>query len=66
MKLQRILAVLVVLVLGVSLVGIVGLGAGKIAVVFDVGRRGDLSFNDMAYNGALRAAKRVRHEARLP
>jgi len=55
-KLQRILAVLVVLVLGVSLVGIVGLGAGKIAVVFDVGRRGDLSFNDMAYNGASRAA----------
>lgn len=31
--------------------------AGKIAVVYDVGGRGDLSFNDMAYLGASRAAK---------
>ncbi|MCD6189741.1 MAG: BMP family ABC transporter substrate-binding protein, partial [Thermococcus sp.] len=30
--------------------------AGKIAVVYDVGGRGDLSFNDMAYLGASRAA----------
>jgi len=29
----------------------------KIAIVFDVGGRGDLSFNDMAYMGAERAAK---------
>jgi len=41
------------LILGVSLLG---MAAGKIGVVFDVGRRGDLSFNDMAYDGALRAA----------
>lgn len=30
---------------------------GKIAVVYDVGGRGDLSFNDMAYLGASKAAK---------
>jgi len=30
--------------------------AGKVAVVYDVGGRGDLSFNDMAYLGASRAA----------
>ncbi|MGQ4892258.1 MAG: BMP family lipoprotein [Candidatus Njordarchaeia archaeon] len=30
---------------------------GKIAVVYDVGGRGDLSFNDMAYMGASKAAK---------
>jgi len=30
---------------------------GKIAIVYDVGGRGDLSFNDMAYMGAERAAK---------
>ena len=29
----------------------------KIAIVYDVGGRGDLSFNDMAYMGAERAAK---------
>ncbi|WP_456326802.1 BMP family lipoprotein [Palaeococcus sp. (in: euryarchaeotes)] len=31
--------------------------SGKIAVVYDVGGRGDLSFNDMAYLGASKAAK---------
>ena len=30
---------------------------GKIAVVYDIGGRGDLSFNDMAYLGASKAAK---------
>ncbi|MDK2854062.1 MAG: basic rane protein [Thermococcaceae archaeon] len=30
---------------------------GKIALVYDVGGRGDLSFNDMAYLGASKAAK---------
>ncbi|ANF23292.1 BMP family lipoprotein [Thermococcus piezophilus] len=30
---------------------------GKIAIVYDVGGRGDLSFNDMAYLGASKAAK---------
>ncbi|EEB74346.1 BMP family ABC transporter substrate-binding protein [Thermococcus sp. AM4] len=32
---------------------------GKIAIVYDVGGRGDLSFNDMAYMGAERAAKEL-------
>ncbi|AMQ17964.1 BMP family lipoprotein [Thermococcus peptonophilus] len=31
--------------------------AGAIAIVYDVGGRGDLSFNDMAYIGASKAAK---------
>ncbi|MCD6524158.1 MAG: BMP family ABC transporter substrate-binding protein [Thermococcus sp.] len=31
--------------------------SGAIAIVYDVGGRGDLSFNDMAYLGASRAAK---------
>ena len=31
--------------------------AGAIAIVYDVGGRGDLSFNDMAYLGASKAAK---------
>lgn len=29
----------------------------KVAILFDVGGRGDLSFNDMAYLGAERAKK---------
>ncbi len=32
-------------------------GKNKICVVYDIGGRGDLSFNDMAYLGATRAAK---------
>ncbi|MCK4683219.1 BMP family ABC transporter substrate-binding protein, partial [Candidatus Bipolaricaulota bacterium] len=48
---------LLVVVLGVSLVGIVGLGEGKLAVVLDVGGRGDLSFNDMGFKGTDQAAK---------
>ncbi|MCE4606317.1 MAG: BMP family ABC transporter substrate-binding protein [Desulfurococcales archaeon] len=31
----------------------------KVAVLFDVGGRGDLSFNDMAYMGAMEAAKEL-------
>ncbi|WP_297504535.1 BMP family ABC transporter substrate-binding protein, partial [Thermococcus sp.] len=30
---------------------------GKIAIVYDVGGRGDLSFNDMAYLGAKKASE---------
>jgi len=48
---------LLVVVLGVSLVGMIGLGKGKVAVVLDVGGRGDLSFNDMGFKGTDEAAK---------
>jgi len=48
---------LLVVVLGVSLVGMIGLGKGKIAVVLDVGGRGDLAFNDMGFKGTDQAAK---------
>ncbi len=34
-----------------------GAGKDKICIVYDIGGRGDLSFNDMAYLGATRAAK---------
>jgi len=57
---KRFLALLVVLVLGISLVGMIGLGEelkGKVALVLDVGGRGDLSFNDMGFWGAERAAE---------
>lgn len=54
---KRVLTMLLVVVLGVSLVGIVGLGKGKIAIILDVGGRGDQSFNDMAFAGARRAAE---------
>ena len=37
--------------------GVLGGPKGKIAVVYDIGGRGDLSFNDMAYLGASKAAK---------
>lgn len=57
MKLQRILAVLAVLVLGISLVGMVGVAKDKVAVILDVGGRGDLSFNDMGFKGTDQAAK---------
>lgn len=50
---KRLLAVVLVLTLGLS---VAGLAAGKIGVVYDVGGPGDLSFNDMAYLGASRAA----------
>jgi len=51
--LKRLFAVTVVLVLGLSLVG---MAAGKVAVVLDVGGRGDLSFNDMGFKGTDQAA----------
>ncbi len=50
---KKILVLLAVLVMSIS---VMGLAAGKIGVVFDVGGRGDLSFNDMAYIGATKAA----------
>jgi basic membrane protein A len=51
--LKRLLVLACVLVLGVSLAT---MGAGKIAIVLDVGGRGDLSFNDMGFVGTDRAA----------
>jgi len=54
---KRVLALLAVVLLGISLVGMIGLGNGKFAVVLDVGGRGDLSFNDMGFLGAAAAAE---------
>ncbi len=51
---KRLLVVSLMLVLGLSLAG---MAAGKVAVVLDVGGRGDLSFNDMGFAGTDRAAK---------
>jgi basic membrane protein A len=52
--LKKLLVVTLMLVLGLSLAG---LAAGKVAVVLDVGGRGDLSFNDMGFKGTDQAAK---------
>jgi basic membrane protein A len=51
--LRKLVLAVLVLVLGLSLVTA---GAGKIALILDVGGRGDLSFNDMGFWGAERAA----------
>jgi len=51
--LKRLLVLALMLVLGLSLVG---MSAGKVAVVLDVGGRGDLSFNDMGFKGTDQAA----------
>lgn len=59
---KRLLSVLVILVLGISLVGMIGLAEGKVAVVLDVGGRGDLSFNDMGFKGTDQAAKDFGYE----
>ena len=50
---KKIFALTLVLLVGISLLG---LADGKIAIVLDVGGRGDLSFNDMGFAGADRAA----------
>lgn len=50
---KKILVLTLVLVLGISLFS---LADGKIAIVLDVGGRGDLSFNDMGFAGADKAA----------
>jgi len=52
--LKKILGLTLVLLLGISLLG---LADGKIAIVLDVGGRGDLSFNDMGFAGADKAAE---------
>ena len=52
-SLKKILVLTLALLLGISLLG---LADGKIAIVLDVGGRGDLSFNDMGFLGADRAA----------
>ncbi len=51
---KKVLALLLVLVLGVSLAG---LAKAKVGIVLDVGGRGDLSFNDMGFKGTDQAAK---------
>ena len=51
---KKLFALTLVLMLGVSLLG---LADGKIAIVLDVGGRGDLSFNDMGFAGADKAAQ---------
>jgi basic membrane protein A len=52
--LKRLLVLACVLVLGVSLIAS---AQGKIAIVLDVGGRGDLSFNDMGFVGVDRAVE---------
>jgi len=52
--LKKLFALTLVLVLGLS---VLGLATGKIAIVLDVGGRGDLSFNDMGFVGTDKAAK---------
>ena len=53
-SLKKFFALTLVLLLGIS---VLGLAQGKIAMVLDVGGRGDLSFNDMGFAGADRAAE---------
>lgn len=60
---KKSLVLLMLVVLGLSLVVAVGLGKGnanlkgKVAIVLDVGGRGDLSFNDMGFKGTDEAAR---------
>jgi len=51
--LKKIFVLTLVLLMGISLLG---MAASKVAVVLDVGGRGDLSFNDMGFVGTDRAA----------
>jgi len=57
--LKKILVLALVLLLGVSLLG---MAQKKVAVVLDVGGRGDLSFNDMGFVGTDRAAEDFGYE----
>ncbi len=57
---KKILVLSLVLLMGISLLG---LADGKIALVLDIGGRGDLSFNDMGFAGADRAAAEFGLEA---
>ena len=51
---------MVVAVVGGPLVG-TAQAAGKVALVIDVGGRGDLSFNDMGFKGADEAVAKFRY-----
>jgi len=51
---KRLLVLSLVLVVGISLLGV---AAGKVGIVLDVGGRGDLSFNDMGFKGTDEAAE---------
>jgi basic membrane protein A len=57
---KKALALLLVVLLGVSLVGLAD--GEKVAVVLDVGGRGDLSFNDMGFKGTDQAAEDFGYE----
>ena len=50
---KKLFVLSLVLLLGIS---VLGLAQGKVAVVLDVGGRGDLSFNDMGFKGTDQAA----------
>jgi len=58
-SLKKLFALTLVLVMGISLLG---LAEGKIAIVLDVGGRGDLSFNDMGFVGTDKAAQDFGYE----
>jgi len=54
--LKKALVFLTLVLMGLSMVTLAGFGQGKVAVVLDVGGRGDLSFNDMGFKGTDQAA----------
>lgn len=56
---KKILVLALILMLGISLLG---MAQKKVAVVLDVGGRGDLSFNDMGFKGTDEAAKDFGYE----
>jgi len=53
---KRVVWAVVLLAAVIASLALVGSAAGKIAVVLDVGGRGDLSFNDMGFKGTDQAA----------
>ncbi|MEW5826603.1 MAG: BMP family ABC transporter substrate-binding protein [Candidatus Bipolaricaulota bacterium] len=56
---KRLVVLALVMVVGLS---VASLAAGKVAVVLDVGGRGDLSFNDMGFKGTDEAARDFGYE----
>lgn len=58
-SLKKILTLALVLLLGIS---VLGMAQKKVAVVLDVGGRGDLSFNDMGFKGTDQAAEDFGYE----
>ncbi len=70
LKVNRVFALVMVLVFAVTLFGVTGCKkeppppATKIGLVFDIGGRGDLSFNDSAYAGLAQAESELGVEVR--